>query len=168
MIDEPLNRRAFLAASAAAVSSSFAAGNAPVFATDLAFKLGVQSYTFRSFNLEQMLKRTKELGLKNAEFYSQHIPPDSSAEKIKDMAARRTQFGLPPSFARISSRIPRMPITAMPNSFSHSLIRGVRKSAYSSVRMCAHSGLTVSKSPGVLKCMERKVRPTGTSAKIAR
>ena len=45
----------------------------------------MQSYTFRSFNLEQMLKRTKELGLKNAEFYSQHIPPDSSAEKIKDI-----------------------------------------------------------------------------------
>ena len=47
------------------------------------FNVGVQSYTFRNFDLEQMLKKTKELGLKNAEFYSKHIPTDSSADKLK-------------------------------------------------------------------------------------
>jgi sugar phosphate isomerase/epimerase len=45
--------------------------------------LGVQSYTFRNFDLEPALKRMKELGIKNAEFYSKHIPPDSSPEKLK-------------------------------------------------------------------------------------
>jgi sugar phosphate isomerase/epimerase len=47
------------------------------------FTVGVQSYTFRNFDLEQMLKRTQEAGLRNAEFYSKHIDPKSTPEKIK-------------------------------------------------------------------------------------
>ncbi len=46
------------------------------------FTVGIQSYTFRKFNLEQALKRTQELGLKYAEFYRGHIPTDTNPEKL--------------------------------------------------------------------------------------
>ena len=38
------------------------------------FTLGVQSYTFRKFDLEQALKRIQELGLHYVEFYQKHAP----------------------------------------------------------------------------------------------
>jgi sugar phosphate isomerase/epimerase len=82
MSHHPLTRREFLAASAAGLAASVVAGRAPVPATELGFHLGVQSYTFRQFDLEPALKRIQELGLRHAEFYSKHIPPDSSPEKI--------------------------------------------------------------------------------------
>ncbi len=52
------------------------------------FTLGVQSYTFRNFDLEPALKRTKELGLHYIEFYQgskkhPHAPPESTPEQIK-------------------------------------------------------------------------------------
>jgi sugar phosphate isomerase/epimerase len=46
------------------------------------FTVGVQSYTFRDFDLEQCLKRTQDLGLHYAEFYRKHVPFDSNAEQI--------------------------------------------------------------------------------------
>ena len=45
------------------------------------FVLGVQSYTFRNFDLEPMLKRTKELGLHSGEFYQKHCPITDKPEQ---------------------------------------------------------------------------------------
>jgi sugar phosphate isomerase/epimerase len=52
------------------------------------FTLGVQSYTFREFDLEPCLKRIKDLGLRYVEFYQgskqhPHAPLDSTPEQIK-------------------------------------------------------------------------------------
>jgi sugar phosphate isomerase/epimerase len=47
------------------------------------FKVGVQSYSFRNFKLEQALKRTKELGLHYIEFFQAHVPIDSTEKQIK-------------------------------------------------------------------------------------
>lgn len=87
MTSRLVDRRKFLAASAATVASAtgLLAGRAPTAADDLGIKLGVQSYTFRNFDLEPALKRIKELGLKHAEFYSKHIPPNSSPEKLAEI-----------------------------------------------------------------------------------
>jgi sugar phosphate isomerase/epimerase len=96
MTPHPLSRRAFLGASAATAAGLLAprgAGAADDFA---GFAVGVQSYTFRNFDLEQMLKRTKELGLKSAEFYSKHIPPDASPEKLKAILALCEEYGVKP------------------------------------------------------------------------
>jgi sugar phosphate isomerase/epimerase len=46
------------------------------------FLLGVQTYTFRKFNLEQALKRTKDLGLHYGEFFSAHVSPKSTPEQL--------------------------------------------------------------------------------------
>ena len=82
-MSRPLSRRAFLQTSAAAAGAALLGTRTAVAADDFAgFKIGVQSYTFREFNLEQALKRTQELGLKYAEFYSKHIPPNSKPEEI--------------------------------------------------------------------------------------
>ena len=89
-----LNRRAFLAASAATTASLL--GTSASGADPLGFGIGVQSYTFRDFDLEGMLKRTKELGLKYGEFYSKHIPPDSSPEKIKGILAICKEYEVTP------------------------------------------------------------------------
>src|SRR5207248_2708799 len=59
-----LSRRSFLQASAAAGAALLAPRTVAAADEEFAgFKLGVQSYTFRNFDLEPALKRIQELGL---------------------------------------------------------------------------------------------------------
>ncbi len=46
------------------------------------FTLGIQSYTFRKFDLEAALKRIKELGLHHVEFTQIHVPTTADKDKI--------------------------------------------------------------------------------------
>ena len=64
-----MDRRSFLLGSAA-LAGTAALGLRQTRAAEPfgPFTIGVQSYTFRNFELEQMLKRTQECGLKYAEF----------------------------------------------------------------------------------------------------
>jgi inosose dehydratase len=80
----PLSRRSFLQVGAASAAGLLAARPAAAVG-DLVgdISLGVQSYTFRQFNLEQALRRMKELGIKHAEFYSAHVPPTSTGDQLK-------------------------------------------------------------------------------------
>jgi len=94
MTHSPIDRRCFLAASAA-TTAGLLAGRASA-AGDLGFSLGVQSYTFRNFDLEQALKRIQELGLKHAEFYSKHIPVDSSPNQIKEILKLCKEYDVTP------------------------------------------------------------------------
>ena len=80
-----ITRRHFLqtgmaAASAAACGVAHAADEKDEFG---GFILGVQSYTFRNFDLEQALKRTKELGLHYGEFYQKHCPLTNKPEQAQ-------------------------------------------------------------------------------------
>jgi sugar phosphate isomerase/epimerase len=47
------------------------------------FTLGIQSYTFRNFDLEPCLRRIKQVGLHHVEFYQKHAPLASSPAQIK-------------------------------------------------------------------------------------
>jgi len=60
------------------------------------FTVGVQSYTFRKFPLEQALKRTQELGLKYAEFYNAHVPLNASSEKLDAVKKLCGEYGVTP------------------------------------------------------------------------
>jgi len=60
------------------------------------FTVGIQSYTFRNFNLEQALKRTQELGLKYAEFYRGHIPTDTTGDKLKQVKKLLAEYSVSP------------------------------------------------------------------------
>lgn len=94
MSNTAMNRRSFLAASAATAATLLTARARA--AEPLGFGIGVQSYTFREFGLEPALKKMQELGLKNAEFFSSHIPPNSSPEKIKAILALCKEYGVTP------------------------------------------------------------------------
>lgn len=81
-------RRQFLASAAgvgaAAVASSAFADPPARNNNDFGgFTVGIQTYTFRNFNLEQALTRIKDLGVRYAEFYRGHIPTTSNDDQIK-------------------------------------------------------------------------------------
>lgn len=63
------------------------AGSAPL-------TLGMASYTFRKFNLEDCLAMTKRLGLKRIAFKSFHLPLDASADDIKKTLQKVHDAGL--------------------------------------------------------------------------
>ena len=76
----PLGRRDFLVTAAAlGFASRLTAAPVDPFG---GFTVGIQSYSFRNFDLEPALKRTQDLGLKFAEFYSKHVPLNSTPERI--------------------------------------------------------------------------------------
>jgi sugar phosphate isomerase/epimerase len=83
-----IDRRGFLAASAATLAASASTGRFALCAEEKkedrfgGFLVGAQTYTFRKFNLEGALKRMKELGLKYGEFYQGHCPMTDDSKKI--------------------------------------------------------------------------------------
>jgi sugar phosphate isomerase/epimerase len=101
MYSDPVTRRRFLGTSAAATCGLFATP-ALLLGEDKKddrfgpFSIGVQSYTFREFDLEQCLKRMKELGLHYGEFYQKHIPANSSSDQIKAILKTCTDYDVTP------------------------------------------------------------------------
>ena len=57
-------------------------------------KLGMASYTFRKFNLEDTLAMTKKLGLQRIALKSFHLPLESSEDEIRAVAAKVKEAGL--------------------------------------------------------------------------
>ena len=90
-----LSRRSFLAASATAVAvpSLLARPRADEWG---GFTVGVQTYTFRNFKLERMLKACQDLGIKYGEFYRGHIPTTATPEAIKAYLKQCGDFGVTP------------------------------------------------------------------------
>ena len=91
-----LGRRDFLRTSAAVAGAAVLAGRAAADDSFGGFTVGIQSYTFRKFDLEQALKRTQDLGLKFAEFYRGHIPLDGSPEKLRGIKKLCGEYGVTP------------------------------------------------------------------------
>lgn len=60
------------------------------------FPVGVQSYTFRDFNLEQCLKRTKDLGLRYIEFSQVHVPLTSKRERVDAVLKLCKEYDITP------------------------------------------------------------------------
>jgi sugar phosphate isomerase/epimerase len=56
--------------------------------------LGMASYTFREFPLDETLKMTKRLGLERIAFKDFHLPLDSTDEKIEAVAEKTRAAGL--------------------------------------------------------------------------
>lgn len=87
------SRRNFLRLSGASlvatqVPSLLTAGTPlPLNEPDLPFQLGIASYTFREFNLEDTIAMTARLGIHNLCLKSMHLPLESTPEEIKTKAA---------------------------------------------------------------------------------
>src|SRR5215212_2337261 len=88
-----MNRRQFLAASAGLVAGASLAAQAD---DAIPFPLGIQSYTFRQFKLEQALQRIQKLGIKNAEFYKDHIPPTSTPSQVETVLKLCKEYDVKP------------------------------------------------------------------------
>ena len=87
-----MNRRAFLAASAGLVTGSIALAHS----RPAALTIGMQSYTFRNFNLERALQYMKQLGVENAEFYQAHVPAKSTPDQIKTILKLCQEYNVKP------------------------------------------------------------------------
>ena len=62
--------------------------------SDAPFTLGMASYTFRKFDLEDTLAMTKRLGLKSITFKSFHLPLESTKEEINSTVSKVKAAGL--------------------------------------------------------------------------
>ena len=94
-----MNRRRFLQTGAAATLSlaglPAVVQAVPKEAASIGgFTLGVQSYTFRKFKLEQVLKQTQELGLHFIEFYRGHVPVTDKEEQIVSVRKLCKEYGI--------------------------------------------------------------------------
>jgi sugar phosphate isomerase/epimerase len=58
--------------------------------------VGVQSYSFRRFNLEQALQRIRDLGLHFVELYRGHVPVTAEAAPVNAARALCFQYGITP------------------------------------------------------------------------
>jgi sugar phosphate isomerase/epimerase len=97
------SRRAFLQTSALGLA---VAGTGPVLTAcsshvkeeekkcEILFQLGIASYTFRKFSLEETLSMTSRLGIKNLAFKSFHLPLESTIEQIAEAVKKVQEAGL--------------------------------------------------------------------------
>jgi sugar phosphate isomerase/epimerase len=60
------------------------------------FTLGIQSYSYREFKLEQCLVQVQKLGLRSIEFYRGHVPLDATAAQIKAILNLCREYQLTP------------------------------------------------------------------------
>ena len=96
-----MTRRRFLQAGAAVTTAACSLAPMLEAAEDKndefgGFILGIQSYTFRQFDLEPALKRTKELGLHHIEFFQKHAPLASTPEQIKALLKLCKEYDITP------------------------------------------------------------------------
>jgi sugar phosphate isomerase/epimerase len=98
MFDRPLSRRDVLRGGAGALAA--AALPTFAFAKDEdpfgGFTVACQSYTFRKFDLEKAVAKIAECGIKNVEFYNQHVPVNSTPDQVKAVLKLCSDHGVKP------------------------------------------------------------------------
>lgn len=89
------SRRTFLQSAGAGLAALPFAGSAGAKETKSPqFSLGMASYTFRKFGLDETLAMTKRLGLTHIAFKDFHLAMNSSPETIREAAAKTRDAGL--------------------------------------------------------------------------
>lgn len=94
------SRRSFLQVGAAGLAALGTTGNLQATVAEgkksKALTLGMASYTFRKFPLEQALAMTRKTGVEKIAFKSMHLPLDSSPEQIAQVIQKTKAAGLDP------------------------------------------------------------------------
>jgi len=108
-MSEKQTRRQFLQAAGVGAAASLASASSCLGQTNLPageepdshkptdkkqLKLGLASYTLRKFRLDEVLAMTRRVGLKYICLKSFHLPLESSAEQIREAAAKVKEAGL--------------------------------------------------------------------------
>ncbi|MFO7669120.1 MAG: sugar phosphate isomerase/epimerase [Bacteroidales bacterium] len=83
-----------LATQAPSVLAGNMAGNSRISNTDIPFQLGIASYTFREFSLEETITMTGRLGISKLSLKSMHLPLDMGPGEIKSEVAKVTSAGI--------------------------------------------------------------------------
>ena len=98
---EKTNRRKFLKRAGLGLASGTLAAKAsafplkfPPYKSDRSFELGMASYTFREFGLDDTLAMTTRLGLKRIAFKSFHLALDSTEDEIRAVATKVKAAGM--------------------------------------------------------------------------
>jgi inosose dehydratase len=89
------SRRDFLKAGTVAAATCLATPS--LFAADdpyRGFKMGIQSYSLRAFNVDEALTISKKLGLHYWESYPAHVPVNSVPKYIGEQKAKMAGFGV--------------------------------------------------------------------------
>ena len=94
-----LSRRTFIQAAGVAAASIPLSGCSAENAqspdnSGVDFRLGMASYTFRQFGIDETLAMTKKLGLSRITFKDFHLPMDSTESEIRAAAAKARDAGL--------------------------------------------------------------------------
>ena len=95
-----VSRRSFLRLSGVGLLASqaptvlLATQAPPSKSPELPFQLGIASYTFREFSLDETISMSLRLGIKNLCLKSMHMPLDLNAREIKTLAAKVTDSGI--------------------------------------------------------------------------
>ena len=86
-------RRQFLVASAA-VAAAASLPRVASAASDGGYKLGIQLYSLRGFDVDQALKYASELGFQQVEFYSGMLATDASPDEIDATRKKVADLGM--------------------------------------------------------------------------
>ncbi|PQO45464.1 sugar phosphate isomerase/epimerase family protein [Blastopirellula marina] len=92
-----LSRRSFLATGCAAAAACALPGRAWAKYDQSrfpGFKVGLQSYSLRGFDVDKAIQTAGELGAAHLEFYSGHFPLDASDEQIATMKQKMADQGM--------------------------------------------------------------------------
>ncbi len=88
-IERLVSRRDLLRTAAGLAAAATLAPAARLSAADAeefgGFTVGVQSYTFRTFKLEQAVKKIADVGVHFVEFFNGHVPVNSTPDQIKSV-----------------------------------------------------------------------------------
>lgn len=87
------SRRQFLFASAAATAGACLPRFAQA-AQGQGYKLGIQLYSLRGYDVDQALKHAAELGFAQVEFYSGMLSTDASTDEIQQMRQKVSDLGM--------------------------------------------------------------------------
>lgn len=88
-----INRRNFLAVTSASVVSCAAVGPA-LAAKSSPFKLGIQMYSLRGFDVDTALQHAADLGFEQVEFYKGMLATDASDEEIAAIKKKVADLGM--------------------------------------------------------------------------
>jgi len=87
------NRRQFLAASSTLLAGACLPSSV-LAAKESGYKLGIQLYSLRGYNVDEALKHAAELGFEQVEFYSGMLAIDSSVDDIAAIRKKVSDLGM--------------------------------------------------------------------------
>ena len=97
--DQPISRRQFLIGSTAALAVSGIPASQQLLAAPAddrfgGWPVGIQSYSLRNFKVDEAIRHMQGLGLHFVEFYSKHVPLNSTSDQLAELGKKLDRAGI--------------------------------------------------------------------------